>query len=92
MVQENELILLILGIGVLAFFALGRVRIKELPGWRMFLVAFAVLTIGWVLTVLEGFFWPYALNLLEHVCYALSSILLAVWCWQVFADRGEAIE
>ena len=87
MLQENELILMILGIGVLVFFTGGRVRIKELPYWRTFLMAFAVLMIGWAFTVLEGFFWPYALNLLEHICYAVSSILLAVWCWRVFSVR-----
>ncbi|MBW2365308.1 MAG: hypothetical protein JRF25_09650 [Deltaproteobacteria bacterium] len=92
MIQENELILLILGMGVFAFFVLGRVRIKELPGWRTFLLAFAVLMVGWVFTVLEGFFWPEVLNLLEHICYAVNSILLAVWCWRVFADRGRAVK
>lgn len=92
MIQENELILLILAMGVLAFFVVGRVRIKELPGWRTFLMAFAVLTAGWALTILEGFFWTDTLNLLEHTCYAVSSILFAVWLWRVFADRGEEVK
>ncbi|MBW1812399.1 MAG: hypothetical protein JRJ39_01645 [Deltaproteobacteria bacterium] len=87
MIQENELILLILGIGVLAFFTMGRVRIKELPRWRMFLLAFTVLVVGWIFTILEGFFWPEVFNLIEHSCYAVNSILLAVWCWWIFTDR-----
>ena len=92
MIQENEVVMLILGIGVMIFFTAGRVRIKELPSWRMFLLAFVVLLAGWVLTVLEGFFWLETLNLIEHICYAVSTILIAVWCWRVFVFRGEAVE
>ena len=89
MVQENEIVTLILALGVLTFFAVNRVRIKELPCWRTFVLAFTVLTAGWVLTLLEGFFWHDTLNLFEHLCYTVSSILLARWCWRLFGDRKE---
>ena len=92
MIQENELVTLILGMSVLAFFVAGRVRIKILPAWRMFLLAFLVLVAGWMLTVLEGFFLPDLLNLLEHLCYAASTILFALWCWRVFADKGVVVK
>jgi len=36
MIQENELILLILGIGVMVFFAANPPKIRELPGWKTF--------------------------------------------------------
>jgi len=92
MIQENEIVTLILAMGVFAFFAVRHVRIKEIPAWRTFLLAFVALTAGWALTVLEGFFWSNALNLLEHVCYALSSILLARWCWLAFAGGKEVVK
>lgn len=91
MVQENEAITLILGVGVLLSFVIGRARIRKLPAWRTFLIGFVVLTAGWAFTVLEGFLWPEALNLVEHACYALSSILLCVWCWRVRASARETV-
>ncbi len=91
MIQENEIITLILAVGVLGYFAVSRGRINELPAGKTFVLAFAVLTAGWILTLLEGFFWPEALNLLEHICYAASSILLACWCWRVLADGRRAV-
>ncbi len=87
MIHNNEIILLILGLGVLIFFGVHRKRMQNIPKPGCFFSAFAVLTAGWVLTVLEGLFWPDLLNLLEHLCYALSSILLTVWCWTVLSGR-----
>ena len=43
---------------------------------------------GWILTVLEGFFIKDFLNLVEHACYAGSSLSVAFWCFKVF-DRGR---
>ena len=87
MIENNEIILLILGLGVLIFFSVLRKRIRDIPKPGYFFSAFVVLTAGWLLTVLEGLFWSDWLNLLEHVCYALSSILLTVWCWVVLTGR-----
>ncbi len=89
MIQENEILTLILGLGVWLFIAVDRVSLKGLPSRKMFISAFAAWTVGWVLTLLEGFIWPNALNLLEHICYAISSILFAVWCWRVLATRRD---
>jgi hypothetical protein len=87
---ENELVLLLLGIGILVFMAVNRSRLAELPSRGLFLAAFHVLVLGWVLTVLEGLFWPELLNTAEHACYAASSLMVAVWCWHAFVRRGEA--
>lgn len=92
MIKENEIMVLILAIGVWVFLTVNRARIKQLRGWRTFLTAFAVLTAGWVLTILEGFFWQEALNLSEHICYSVSSIFLALWCWQIYTDERKAVE
>jgi hypothetical protein len=82
MIQENELIGLILGVGVLIFILANRSRLAGLPAARILLASYYVLLAGWALTVLEGFLWGQALNLLEHFCYALSALLLAVWTWR----------
>jgi hypothetical protein len=50
---------------------------------------------SWILTVLEGFFWENFLNYIDHACYAVGSVLVAVWCWKVFGSvkpiRKEAL-
>ena len=89
MIEDNEIILLILGLGVMIFFGVHRKRMQDIPNRKYFFSAFAVLMAGWVLTVLEGLFWTDTLNLLEHLCYALSSILLTVWCWTVLTGSEE---
>jgi hypothetical protein len=90
MVQENEIVMLLLGIGVLIFTVNNRLQFKRLPAWKILTTAFYVLLGGWVLTVMEGFFWNELLNLFEHICYATSSVLLAAWCWKVFGIEKEA--
>lgn len=92
MIQENELVTLILALGVLGFFLLSRLRVRELSGWRLFLLSFTALCVGWVLTVLEGLFWPIALNVAEHICYAISSIFFAFWCWQIICNEREPVK
>ena len=77
MIQENEVIMLLLGIAVLIFMQTNRVRLSRLSGWQTLFTSFHILIFTWVLTVLEGFIWREALNIVEHVCYAVSAILMA---------------
>jgi uncharacterized membrane protein len=88
MIQENEVIMLLLGVGVLVFMLANWKRLRRLPASRAMSHAFHLLVLASILTVLEGFFWPGPLNFLEHACYAGSALLLAAWCWRVFARAG----
>ena len=90
MFQENELVMLLLGVGVLVFTLGNRFRLKRLPASKILCAGFYMLSAGWILTVLEGFFWKGVLNYLEHMCCAGSSLLVAVWCWKVFGSKKEA--
>ena len=87
MILENEVIVLLLGVALLVFLLVGRLRIREFPAYRVFLAGLFVLVLGWVLTVLEGEPPNNILNTAEHVCYAASSLLLAAWCWAASGDR-----
>ena len=88
--RENELVLLLLGIGILIFMSANRARLAGLPSRRLFMTAFHVLVLGWVFTVMEGLLWEQFLNAAEHACYGLSSFLIAVWCWRAFVRREGA--
>jgi len=90
MIQENELFMLLLGGGVFIFVLKNRLRLNRLPAFGILISGFCVLFTGWIITVVEGFFWKEFLNYLEHICYAISSILTAVWCLNVFKSKKEA--
>jgi len=91
MIQENEIVMLIIGLGVLIFLLGNRSQLKRIPSSDFLLLAFHALLAGWVLTVLEGFLWGDFLNYLEHMSYAAASLLLAAWCWKVFRGKRETI-
>jgi hypothetical protein len=86
-IQENELVMLMLGAGVFAFTLAHRRMLNRIQAVGLLLAGFYVLLAGWILTVLEGFFLNEVLNSMEHSCYAVSTVLLAAWCWKVFC-RG----
>ena len=90
MIQENELFMLLLGSGVFIFVFGNRLRLSRLPAFEILISGFCVLFAGWILTVVETFFWEGYLNYLEHICYAVSSVLTAVWCVNVFNGKKEA--
>ncbi|MCK4824454.1 hypothetical protein KA005_52370 [bacterium] len=90
MIQENEIIMLLLGIGVLIFVLGNRQRLQRVPASKILISGFCTALIGWIFTVLEGFFWKDFLNFIEHICYAGSSVLVAFWCFKVFGSRKES--
>lgn len=84
MVQENEIIMAVLSLGVLTFIYLNDVHLKRVEAFKFLYAGFCAFSAGWVLTVLENFFYESLLNSLEHMSYAVGAILVAVWCWKVF--------
>lgn len=90
MLEEREVVALLLTIGVLIFLLVNRARIRELPAAPLLLAAFGVLLGSRILTVLEGFLFRDYLDLAEHVCYAVSAVLLAMWCGRVFGRETSA--
>jgi hypothetical protein len=83
----NEIVMLSIGTGVLTFILSNRKRLKRLGAHRILIASFCLMQAGWIVTVVEGFIWEVILNYVEHACYAVSSILLMIWCWKVFG-RG----
>ena len=92
--KENEIVMLLLGIGVLIFVLIRKEQLKLLPAAHILIACFGILVGGWSATVLEGFFasssFYYKLcNSLEHLCYAASAILIAYWSWRAFVFGKE---
>ena len=87
MIQENEVVMLLMAIGVLIFILVNRRLIMRIRAARMLVAAFCVLLTAYVFTVLEGFFLRDLLNFLEHLCYTASSVLIALWCMKVFKPK-----
>ena len=89
MIQESEVVMLVLGLGVLIFVLANWPQLKRIDSSATLILGFCFLLAGWVLTVLEAFCWTVLLNYLEHMCYAAGSLSLAVWCWIVFGRSKE---
>ena len=87
MIQDNEVVMLLMAIGVLIFILVNRRLIMRIEAARVLVAALCVLLAGYVFTVLEGFFLGDLLNFLEHLCYAASSVLIALWCMKVFKPK-----
>ena len=89
MIQANELILLVFGMGGLIFILLSNVRLKKLPEIAFLLYGFYSLLAAWVFTVAEGFIWPRTLNVLEHLAYLASALFVLIWCLRLTYKRGK---
>ena len=85
MIEQNELLTLLVGVSVLLFVISNWRGLRSLPYSLVCLLAYLFLVLGLAFTVLEGLFFGRSINFLEHVCYGLSSLLLACWVWRVFA-------
>lgn len=81
-VQQWEILLLLLAAGVVVFAVTNRPRLRRLPAYRALLAAFYLMTAGWAFTNVEGILLHDLTNMLEHLCYASGSVVLAVWCWR----------
>lgn len=89
MIQGNEIIMLLIGIGVLIFIIENLQQLRRFIYSEILLLGFYLILVGWILTVLEGFFYKDLLNLVEHACYAGSSVSIAFWCFKVFGRKKE---
>lgn len=88
--QENEIIMLILSVGVLIFILIYRRQILRMPASPLLLAAFGTLVAASIFTILEGLPLGKLFKLLEHVLYALGSVLLACYVFQVFNRSGSS--
>ncbi|MFA6771800.1 MAG: hypothetical protein WCS74_04055 [Dehalococcoidales bacterium] len=89
MIEINEVIMLLLGTGLILGIRLNIIYLKQIPHIKILTSSFYVLFASFVFTIAEGFFLGDLLNLLEHLCYLLSPVLLLLWCYLVMV-KGKA--
>ncbi|MBN1368907.1 MAG: hypothetical protein JW954_01560 [Dehalococcoidaceae bacterium] len=90
MIEQNEIIMLVLGIGVLVFIRLSLCHLRQIPAFRILIGSFGAVVAGFAFTVLEGIYWESLFNLLEHISYMTSSLLLLAWCFLVFIRKENS--
>jgi hypothetical protein len=83
MVDENELIILVLGGASLLIFIINAKSIKLIPSWRFFIMAFLFLVFGSFLTIIEALVFPEFLNFVEHLFYLLCTFFLLIWIFRI---------
>jgi hypothetical protein len=81
MIQQNEIITFLIAIVAWIFIIIYYQKLKTLPSLNILLSSLLLLTAGWILTILEGFFWKESLNLFEHISYSVSAVVITLWCW-----------
>ena len=81
MIHENELVMLLLCLGVVIFTVLNGKKLKKFLKWKLLFTAFLFFSAACLFTILEEFVMNSLFNYMEHICYAVSAILLTVWCY-----------
>lgn len=90
MLAENEVVSLLLSLGILLFIWANLWRIREIGGYRYLLSSFLAYVIALIFTLLEGIVWEPGFNFLEHLGYMVSAALLAIWIARpAWLKRGE---
>ena len=79
MVHENEIVMLILGIGVLFFIVVNYSQLKRFPAINTLIAGFCFTLTGWFFTVLEGYMLATLFNIVEHSCYLAGALCVAQW-------------
>ena len=87
MIQENELLMMLLGIGTLVLIWTNYSKIRRFEGVHLFVCAFFFMLTGWVLTILESMFLYEFFNFFEHTCYLVGSIFISCWVWRITHDE-----
>jgi hypothetical protein len=88
MIQENEAITLFLCLGTLTFIIINHVKLKSLPKIKLLIASFIFFSLGWFFTVFEHIIFEEIFNLIEHLCYLSSSIILGIWTVFAFQKKG----
>ena len=82
MFQESEIVNLGFGFAslIVVFYLSKRF---EIPKSKYVYAGFSFILLAYVFTVIEGVVFHDLFDNLEHLCYAVSSILFFIYCWSL---------
>lgn len=89
MFQENEVISCILTVGVVLFVLVNYHAVVRIPRSNFLLLSLLFFLLSNLFTILEGFWLEDFFNALEHICYAVYLLLLAIWCKLIYRRGGS---
>ncbi len=89
MITESEIIEGLIAMGVLIFVLINYLRIKELPKSKILISSFFFLLLNNVFSILEDIIWADFLNVLQHSCLAICSILLVLWLGFIITEKRK---
>ncbi|RJE71973.1 hypothetical protein BGP76_07790 [Reichenbachiella sp. MSK19-1] len=82
MLYENEVLMLLISVIVLIFAIIYFKTLSRIPHWRYLMGSYALLMLGWLFTILEGFLFHLLFDYLEHIFYMLGSLCIFLWIWK----------
>ena len=88
-VAHDELIMLIISLVVVIQIIVSFKFLQWLPHRIYIFCSFGFFLFSSICTVAEGFFLAETLNVLEHLSFMVSAVLLTVWCWYVFGAKKQ---
>jgi hypothetical protein len=91
MFEESEIINLILGLASLVI-VYYETRKRVMPNFHLFFAGFIFVVLARVFTVVEVIFLEDIVNILEHICYAISALLFAAGCISLSAKRTSEMK
>jgi len=92
MLMENEVVMLVLGIGVLFLMVMNMDHVRKIRFWKLLFASYIILLSGWFFTILEGFILEQLMNILEHTSYFVSATFIAVWTWKSTGRQKEEVK
>ncbi len=87
--SEDEVLVLLLGIGVLLFIIFNRKQIRRIRFRKILLAGYYILLAGWCFTIIEGYILEKLFNFLEHGFYVVSSLVFVTWSVKSFFKAGR---
>jgi hypothetical protein len=89
MKADVEIIQLVLCVFPLLFLASYRRLFTEVHNYKLLIISFYIFLIACIATNLEVLFLESYLNLLEHICYMASAVLVSVWYYDYLLFTGK---
>jgi NADH:ubiquinone oxidoreductase subunit K len=81
-IEEREVVTLLLGLGALTLAFRNRRSLSYLHSLELLLASLSLLTFGFASSILEGLPGWVVFDSIEHACYALSSLAIALWAYR----------